>query len=186
MSDYREVETKYSAKDIKLEDFKSLVDKLKPRWQEAASWDDYFIHKTDKDDFQRYRHMDGKGQLTSKEKTVDINNNDRIEYNIELGNNRYETVAAWLESKKYKHNFRVFKYCAIAWLDRIDLVYYITYDEEMRELDRFIEIEALETYQWASKEDAWAEVVKYEKLLEPLGIVPQSRMKKSLLELYRK
>mgnify|MGYP003353474387 CR=1 FL=1 len=37
-----------------------------------------------------------------------------------------------------------------------------------------------------SEEEAWAEVTKYEKVLEPLGITPRNRLKKSLYEINRK
>lgn len=181
-----EVETKYGAHDIKYKDFRDLVDKLNPKWQEVASWDDYFINKSDKDDFNRYRNFDNEGQITSKEKTSDINNNSRIEYNINLGKNDLETIEGWHKSKGYKHNFRIFKVCFIAWLEKIDIVYYVVYNEELKEIDRFIEIEALENYDWKDEKEAWDEVLKYEKMLEPLGIVPQNRMKRSLLELYRR
>jgi hypothetical protein len=56
----------------------------------------------------------------------------------------------------------------------------------MNELKRFIEIEAKEDYKWASEEEAWNEVVKYEKMFEPLGITPQNRVKRSLFELFKK
>jgi hypothetical protein len=68
----------------------------------------------------------------------------------------------------------------------VDLVYYVVYDKEFRELRRFIEIEALEDTQWLSSEEAWAEVMKYERLLEPLGITPRNRMKLSLFQLFSK
>jgi len=183
---FSEIEAKYKAHDIKYKDFKDLVDKLNPRWQEVSSWDDYFVNKSDKDDFNRYRNFNNEGQITSKEKTSDINNNSRVEYNINLGKNNFETIKEWHKSKGYKHNFRIFKVCFIAWLSTVDLVYYIVYDEELKELDRFIEIECLEDHPWKDEEEAWNEILKYEKMLEPLGIVPQNRMKKSLFEIYKK
>jgi adenylate cyclase class IV len=181
-----EVEAKYRSHNIKYSDFKNLVDKLKPRWQEVASWDDYYTHKLNKDDFNRYRNFNGEGQITSKEKISDINNNRRIEYNITLGKNDFSTIEEWHKSKGYKHNFRIFKTCFIAWLDKVDIVYYVVYNEELKEIDRFIEVEALESYPWKDEEEAWNEVLKYEKILEPLGIVPQNRMRKSLFEMYQK
>lgn len=186
MVKHLEVEAKYKAHDIKYKDFRDLVDKLNPRWQEVSSWDDYFVNRSCKEDFSRYRNFDGKGQITSKEKTSDANNNTRIEYNINLGDNKFETIEEWHKSKGYKHEFKIFKTCFIAWLPTVDLVYYIVYNEELKELDRFIEIECLEDHPWKDEEEAWNEVIKYEKMLEPLGIVPQNRMKKSLFEIYKK
>jgi hypothetical protein len=60
------------------------------------------------------------------------------------------------------------------------------YDKEFKELRRFIEIEALEEYPWVTADEAWAEVLKYEKLLEPLGITPRNRMKLSLFQMFNK
>ena len=85
----------------------------------------------------------------------------------------------------YKHNFSIFKTCKIFWVDKVVLVYYVVFDKELNELRRFIEIEADEDLQWASEDDAYEALAKYEKLLEPLGITPKNRMRKSLFELFK-
>ena len=66
------------------------------------------------------------------------------------------------------------------------LVYYVVYDKEMKELRRFIEIEADEEQTWDSEQQAWDEIARYEKLLESLGITSRNRLKKSLYEIFKK
>jgi hypothetical protein len=86
----------------------------------------------------------------------------------------------------YKKNFSIFKTCKIAFLEKAVLVYYVVYDENLNEKKRFIEVEAKETYNWSSEEEAWATVVEYENMLAPLGISAKNRLKKSLFELFKK
>jgi hypothetical protein len=62
----------------------------------------------------------------------------------------------------------------------------VVYDKELNEKQRFIEIEANEKFTWASEQEAWDEVLKYEKSFESLGITPQHRLRKSLYELFKK
>jgi hypothetical protein len=63
----------------------------------------------------------------------------------------------------------------------------VVYDPKtLKELRRFVEIEADEDYRWASEQEAWAHVEKYEKMFEPLGITSRNRMKKSLFEIFKK
>jgi hypothetical protein len=72
-------------------------------------------------------------------------------------------------------------------------VYYITYDENLKELDRFIEVEInkdkveeLDSASVIPYTNAAAYLSEAEKYLVTVGISPQNRMKKSLFELYVK
>jgi adenylate cyclase class IV len=183
---FKEVELKYSADDIKFESFMKIIDSLPVKKKmTVSSFDDYFVNE--EGDFVRYRHTDERGELTIKRKTQKTNNNQRVEVNVPTSGDNLKTIDAFVGLLGYKHNFGIYKTCKIFWLDKVDLVYYIVYDKEFKELRRFIEIEALEDgVEWESEEQALAEVVKYEKMLEPLGITPQNRMRKSLFELFRK
>jgi adenylate cyclase class IV len=183
---FKEVELKYSADDIKFESFMKIIDTLSiKKKMMVSSFDDYFMN--DEGDFVRYRHTDEKGELTIKRKLNKNNNNQRVEVNVPTSGDNLAAVQAFVGLLGYKHNFGIYKTCKIFWFDKVDLVYYVVYDKEFKELRRFIEIEALEDgVEWASEEEAFAEVLKYEKLLEPLGVTPQHRMKKSLFELFRR
>ena len=181
----KELETKYSADHVSIEDFMKLIETLDvKRKKMVSSYDDYFVNSSG--DFIRYRHTDDHGELTIKRKTSALNNNERIEVNLPTSGDNIGTVQAFVDLLGYKHNFCIFKSCKIFWLDKVDFVYYIVYDKELKELRRFIEIEALEDVKWESEEHAWNEITKYEKLLEPLGISAQNRLKKSLFEQFRK
>lgn len=181
----KEIELKYSADDIKLEAFVNFSNgfTIKKKMM-VSSYDDYFINSDD--NFIRYRHHEGRGELTIKRKVIEKNNNERIEINVPTSGDNLKTIEAFVDLLGYKFNFGIFKTAQIYWIDKVVLVYYVVYDKELKELRRFIEVEADEDLVWASEEEAWAEVVKWEKLLEPLNISAQNRLKKSLYEIFRK
>jgi adenylate cyclase class IV len=182
---FKEIEFKYDADDISLQGFKDLVEPLAPnKTMLVSSYDDYFIDLAG--NFIRYRYHDSHGELTIKRKTTDKNNNERIEVNLPTQGNNIKSVTAFVDLLGYKHNFGIFKTCQIYWVDNVVLVYYVVCDKELKELRRFIEIEADEEYAWESEDAAWDHVEKYERLLEPLGITSRNRMRKSLFEIFRK
>ncbi len=183
---FKEIETKYYADDIGLDQFEALVNNIaKPRDKMmVSSYDDYFVNK--KDEFIRYRFTDNRGELTIKRKMTDKNNNERIEVNLSTEGDNFSAVEEFCNLLGYKHNFGIYKTCRIYWVDKVVLVWYVVYDKQMKELKRFIEIEADEHLEWESEEQAWEEVTKYEKMFEPLGITPRNRVRKSLFELFLK
>jgi adenylate cyclase class IV len=183
---FKEIESKYDAKDISMNKFMELITtnyKVNKKML-VSSFDDYFIDKDG--NFIRYRYTDDRGELTIKRKTIDKNNNDRIEVNVPTTGDNLKAIEAFVDLLGYKHNFGIYKTCQIYWVDKVVLVYYVVYDKEMKELRRFVEIEANEDLTWTSEEEAWDEVTKYEKALESLGISPKHRLKKSLYEIFRK
>jgi adenylate cyclase class IV len=183
--DFKELETKYSADNVKLEDFVSISSQfvIKKKLM-VSSYDDYFTDATG--NFIRYRHRDGYGELTIKRKTSDKNNNNRVEVNVPTSGDNLKTIAAFVDLLGYTYNFGIWKTAQIYWIDKVVLAYYVVYDKDLKELRRFVEIEADEELQWDTEEQAWDEIAKYEKLLEPLGITPKNRLKKSLFEIFRK
>lgn len=182
---FKEIEFKYDAGSIEMAKFLELMETMTARKRmTVSSYDDYFIDANG--NFIRYRHHDGRGELTIKRKTSDKNNNERIEVNVPTAGDNLQTVTAFCDLLNYKHNFGIYKTCKIFWVDKVVLVYYVVYDKELKELRRFIEIEADEDLKWTSEQEAWDEVAKYEKLFEPLGITPKNRLKKSLYEIFKK
>jgi len=181
---FKEIETKYDAGNITVDEFHEVVKKLPIRKHLlVSSFDDYFTNS--KGEFVRYRQHTGRGELTIKKKTSSSNNNQRTEVNLETSGDNLEAVDAFLGLQGYKYNFGIYKTCDIFWTEKVDLVYYVVYDKNFTELRRFIEIEADETLDWESEEEAWDEILKYEKMLEPLGITPQHRLRKSLFEVFK-
>jgi len=89
---FREIETKYDASEISLKQFITLVES---KWKVkkhllVSSYDDYF---TDKDgNFLRYRHKEGRGELTIKRKLDTQNNNRRVEVNLPTSGDNIEAV----------------------------------------------------------------------------------------------
>jgi len=182
---FKEIEFKYDASDIEMSKFMELMTPLTIRKKMmVSSYDDYFTD--DHGNFIRYRHHDDRGELTIKRKTTEKNNNERIEVNVPTAGDNLNTITAFVDLLSYKHNFGIYKTCKIFWVDKVVFVYYVVYDKELRELRRFIEVEADEDLQWASEQEAWDEIAKYEKLMEPLGIGPKNRLRKSLFEIFKK
>jgi adenylate cyclase class IV len=147
---FKELETKYFADDIGMDDFIKLIQPLNPEWMMVSSYDDYFTN--DSGEFIRYRYHDHMGELTIKRKTTDANNNNRVEVNIPTDGKSGASIEAFTGLLGYKKNFSIFKTCKIAFLE----------------------------------EEAWAEVVKYDNMLAPLGISAKNRLKKSLFEIFKK
>lgn len=181
---FKEVETKYRVSALKLQAFTDLATSLSPvKFIEAAGYDYYYVKDTT--DFIRYR-AGSLHELTVKKKLADKNNFIRTEINMGVKEQSLEIIEAFCASLGYKFNFSIFKTCFIYYYEHFDLVYYVVYDNNMKELDRFVEIEMLETYEWESPEAAWAKLLEIEQLMKPLGITPQSRIKKSLFEMLQK
>jgi len=182
---FKEIETKYDANNIKMSDFLTLVEALPIRKKlMVSSYDEYFTDKGG--NFVRYRHHTDRGELTIKRKLAANSNTERVEVNLPTDGDNVKTVSAFLELLGYNPNFGIYKTCNIFWTGKVDLVYYVVYDMELKEQRRFIEIEADEDLEWESEDEAWEEIVKYEKMLEPLGITPQHRLRKSLFEIFQK
>lgn len=190
-----ELEYKYRADNISLKAFKALM-ATKPilNRKDPASWDIYYVSDTDHDSFQRLRLSPDAPELTKKVKTKDANNWNRIESDLALHplKTTPEAVALHVGLDGYKENFRIFKYCDIYFEQDVNYVYYIVFDENMKETGRFIEVE-VNKYQ-VDRLNGFGGVLggavailnEAERSLEVLGISPQNRLKKSLFEIYRK
>jgi adenylate cyclase class IV len=182
---FKEIEAKYDAHCVGMSAFIELIESnfTITKKMLVSSHDDYFTDVND--NFIRYRYTDNGGELTIKRKLSHKNNNHRIEVNIPTSGDNIKSVAAFVDLLGYKHNFGIYKTCRIYWSETAVFAYYVVYDKEMHELRRFIEIEANEAYSWKSEEEAWEEVVRCEKILEPVGITSKNRLKKSLFEIFK-
>lgn len=189
MNEFQELEFKYKADEVKLTDFEKVMDNLMlSKKLDISSWDIYYTKE--EDDFLRFRNG-ATPELTKKKKVKNSNNWVRVECDLPLDPKRINeaTVDQFADMEGYKRNFKIFKSCFIRWTEEVNYVYYLVFDENMRELGRFIEVEInKEKIPYLIKEgkDPQAILKKSEELLLGLGISPQNRMKKSLFELYKK
>lgn len=189
MEEFKELEYKYDATDISLSSFLGIVDKLSPiRREDVSSWDFYYTPAENKkaEEFLRYR--DSKTpELTIKRKTKQSNNWERVEIDLPLDPKRTDenTVKSFVNLLSYKENFRIYKTCFIFWFDEVNMVYYIVYDENMKEKGRFIEVE-INKSKVKSLVDPFATLKLYEGNLLELGIRSSNRLKKSLFEMFVK
>ena len=184
---YKEVEFKYNANDINLTDFQEIIAKLNPKYLlEASSWDFYYTNKVGES--IRYRKSELKPELTIKRKMDEENNHHRIEINLGLGEGDHdETVHEFVKLLGYEHNFKIYKSCFIYFFDEVDVVYYIVYDENMREKGRYLEIEYLEEKAHESElKHIFKTLDHYEKSLKKLGINKKNRIPYSLFEMFKK
>lgn len=185
---YTEVEFKYSADGISLAKFHEFCKEKRPKMYETASGPDYFYSNAKiLEAFCRFRDGGDFKQLTFKRKTAGTNNFIRTEHNITVQPYTTEDQVRSLVSEfGYHYNTTLFKTCFIYSYDQYTIVYYVCYDSDAKELGRFVEIEMKEDHPWVSETEAWDSLVAMEKLCKGLGISPQSRIKKSLYEMYRK
>lgn len=184
---YKEIEFKYNANNINFQDFVTFCDKRDYNKKFYASGHDHFYQNIKNQD-AFCRHRTGSelfNQLTFKSKTVNNNNYIRTERNIDLSPKMSQPdVEGLCNEFGYKYKFSLFKNCFIYLFDYYTLVYYICYDDNMNETGRFVELEMNEDYPWTSEAEAMSELIATERLCKSLGISPQSRIKKSLFEIY--
>jgi adenylate cyclase class IV len=187
---FLEIEFKYNADDVKLDDFVKFCLTHNPGEHKkitASGFDHFYDNTEDPDAFGRLRVGPDVNQLTFKRKTQDANNFIRTEHNIDLaGHTARDQIDAFLGEFGYKYNMSLFKNCFVYIYDTYTFVYYICYDVAMKELGRFIEIEMSEEHSWVNETEAYNHLLVLEKLMKSLGISPQNRIKRSLYELYRK
>jgi len=189
MEDFKELEYKYRADGVKLQDFVSLMNNLSPEnRKDVSSWDHYYTSLTNAEEFIRFRESDNP-EMTKKRKTKTGNNWERMEVDLPLDPKRIskKIVDKWTNVEGYKENFTIYKSCFIFWYDIVNTVYYVVYDENMKETGRFIEIEVNKNKVTELGIDACFERLKdFEKTLAALGISSQNRLKKSLFEMFVK
>ena len=193
-----ELELKYDAKDVKLSTFNTFSWNEKPdKYVEVHSWDVYF--SADKSatseinlpfEFMRLR-LGVRPELTIKIKKDEKNNNSRVEIDIPLDPNASQEslnklVSEYCKRLNFVENFRIFKYCSVFFYEKLDTVYYITFNEEMKEIGRYIEIEFRKDISCSSEAEAWELVKTFEQKFSVFGITPQNRMKRSQWEINRR
>lgn len=187
---FREIELKYNAENIDFAEFEKFALERKPLKKViAAGFDHFHANAKEKDSFCRHRvGPDGMNQLTFKRKDSGATNNvTRTEHNLDLAPNvTTDQVKALCAEFGYKYNTSIFKTCFVYEYDWYIFVFYIVHDTSMKEVGRFLEIEAKEDYHWGSEQEAMAAIVSIERFAKSLGITPQNRLKKSLWEMFRK
>jgi hypothetical protein len=188
MNEYTELEYKYNADDITLKSFMSLMEELPSiHKKDVSSWDHYFTNETNKEEFIRFRESD-QPELTIKRKTNQNNNWERVEVDLPIDRSKLklETINKFIGLLGYTPNTSIYKTCFIYWLTYINFVYYIVYDEDMKEKGKFIEVE-FNKNMLPEHLDKVADQLKYgQEVLGKLGLVPQNRLKKSLFEIFVK
>lgn len=183
-----EIEFKYNADNITLANFLNFCkDRGPSKLIVAAGWDHFYEKSNDDSSFCRHRIGPDANQLTFKRKTTDSNNFVRTERNLDLGRTATkEDIDGLCAEFGYKYNTSLYKNCFVHKFEWYTAVFYICYDTNMKELGRFVEIEMDEDHAWSSEQEAWDELVVLEKLFKPLGLSAQSRIKRSLFELFKK
>lgn len=186
--EFLEIEVKYRADSVDRLKFKEIARTLNPKEFVYIESSDVYYLRSDTE-FLRYRmsaenSKDKRAELAFKKKHSKDNNIVRTEVNLRVDSNKPEVVDAFCEGLDYKKNFSIFKICDIYRYDDAVLVYYSVRDDSGKYAS-FMEIEVIEGLP-KSQEEAWEIIRKYEKIIEPLGITPQNRLKKSLFEMYKK
>ncbi len=177
-----EIELKFKADDVKLEDFTTKAKSLTPSYIKVCDFGSHDYYYSDNDRFMRWRLSNTSPELTTKLKHHENNNIVRTEVNIPLKEvPSLEMIDTFSKMHKLEYDFHIWKMARVFYFSDVLLAYYLVYDANMKELDRFIEIEAREDVKFASPEVAKGVVETYERLM---GFSPQRRIKLSLFERY--
>lgn len=182
-----EVEFKYSAEHVPLVKFHEFCKSREPKNSLTVSGEDCFYdNKHSTDSFYRYRTGDDGVQLTFKKKTSKDNSFVRIEHNIDLGwKVNKESVEAYITDLGYSYAGRLFKTAFIYNYEDYCAVYYVCFNQDMREIGRFIELEINENYPWENQQEAQSKLLILEKLFKSLGLDPKNRLLLSLYEMFK-
>jgi len=189
-----EFETKYRVEPHFLTLFKYTVEKLPNlhRFVYVEGPDEYYV-KDDK--FIRYRHPsfsldNNRAEITMKIKPAEAKNNiKRKEWNWRVDNTPQDTIREGIKDLGFKFNFSIWKSCHIYNFNDATLVFYTVYDttdDKPSKTDTFVEIEVSEEgiNQGITEQQCWDIIIKYEKILEIIGLNAQKRLRKSLFEMY--
>lgn len=187
---HNEHEFKYRSDNIKLTEFQNLMKSLgKSEIITVSSWDVYFCHLENEHEFIRHRQSDTNPELTIKRKTNINNNFNRIEIDVPIKPNCEEDVQKFVELLGYKFNFKIYKSCFIFKFKDYNYCYYLTYDENLKSLDIFTEVEVNKSSIEALIKkgiDPTEVLNEAAKHLESIGLTSKNRMKKSLYEIYKR
>ena len=187
---YKEIEYKYSAQDINMETFDESMSLLSNNVPGVlvSSHDDFFIQESSitigKVDFIRYRYNDYVQELTLKKKTCLKNNTNRVEINLNMNETDRDKVGSFLKNIGFNFSFRIYKTSKIYHIDNVIIAYYIVYNDNFKEIGRFIEIEANEHHNWDSEEVAFATINFFESQLQSLNLNSSMRLSQSLFEMF--
>lgn len=187
MNEFSELEYKYKADDISLKEFHELMATLPiVKRKDVSSWDHYYTNGID-DEFIRHRNSLNP-ELTIKRKVKSTNNWERVEVDLPLDSDKAKNVIVgkFVELLGYKTKKSIYKTCFIYWLEHINFVYYIVYDDNMEEKGRFIEVEVNKECLPKEAPNAAAHLQKGQDILTNLELGPQNRLKKSLYEMFIK
>lgn len=185
---FTEFETKYTSDISNLSNFKAIVEVLPGLLDFTyAEGPDTYLTKPD-GSFGRYRaakypHGTEYAQWTLKLKPVGAKNNiSRLEYNWRVDGTPEQEILDGAEAMGFTFNFKISKSCHIYRFPECTLVFYSVREADSSKDDYYMEIEITEeTVHELTEDQAWEIIRKYEKILEPVGVTAQKRMRKVFL-----
>lgn len=196
-----EFEVKYRVEPHVLVEFKQIAGNLPDllNFLYVEGPDFYYTHSDYEDSsFGRYRRPsfgldNGRAEWTVKFKPKNAKSSqNRLELNWRVDRTPEEDVKRGAELMGFKFNFSIVKSCQIYKFDDATMVFYTVYDvtdgTTASKVDHFVEIEVCEDKIRAglTEDQCWAIIDKYEKILAPIGITPQKRLRRSLFDMYRR
>ena len=188
-NEFKELEYKFYASKVDLKDFIKFMTELNPKLRkDVSSWDYYYTNDINSDEFMRFRESQDP-ELTIKRKTKKSNNWQRIELDLPLDRDRIAlpTVETFANLLGYTENFRIYKTCFIFWFENVNFVYYVVYNENMKEVDRFLEVEVnKDRVPELGLDKAMEELRSAALKLDKFDLSLQNRLRKSLFEMFRK
>lgn len=197
-----EFECKYRVEPQVLVEFKRIVGEL-PEEKDflyVEGPDYYYTHPDyDESSFGRYRRPSfgldgGRAEWTVKFKPKGAKNSiQRLELNWRVDQTPEADIRRGAELMGFVPNFTIIKSCQIYKFKDATLVFYTVYDMaeggKASKIDHFVEIEVSEkriNEEGLTEDQAWGIIQKYEKVLAPIGVSPQKRLRKSLYDMYKR
>lgn len=180
---HKEIEFKYDATSVSLNQFNKAVVALKPkRIMTIGGWDHYYSNG--KGHF-RHRLDKKRPELTSKRRINkgSVTNRDEINIHLEPGTKPTD-MRKLMECAGFPFDFAIFKTSTIHFFKDVDVCHYTVYDQKRRKIGQFIEIEFMTHIKNKKTSYKMKRIREFEKALSSLGLNPSKRLNKSLFEIY--
>lgn len=193
MVSFLEMEFKYLAKNVRLEDFIRIMKPLKRKFKAeeiaGGSNDYYYSKETSIGDFFRYR-AGNKPELTRKKRLRKKNSWARFENDLPLDPKRIdkETIDSLMKCEGYKFNFAIYKNFHIYKFKNINFVFYSVHKLNGKYVNSFLEVEVNKDCmrKGVPRKFYTRMLEEGEDMLASLGISHLDRLNNQLFDLYRR
>ena len=140
--DFLEIEVKYDAGDITIDQFRAVVQSNFRVVQNivVSGYDDYFADGTGR--YLRHRYNADRAELTVKRRLSLDSTTERVEVDVKIEPNQPQEAAKFASILGQEFDFQIYKTCLVWWVDDVNISLYLVYNPNMELRFRLVEIEA--------------------------------------------